>query len=106
MANDDPEVTKDILDQIDARLMADGRLTDEERGLLHRTVARYKDGQYRKVEPVEKLVERIVEDGRVTRDELKELHEAIMEDGEVSSEEMMILRNLVAKLSRGELEEA
>ena len=105
MADREPEVTKDIVDQIDAKLMADGKLTDDERGLLHRTVAKYKETEYRKIEPIEKLVERIVADGKLTRDELKELHEAIMADGEVSSEEMMILQSLVARLARGELKE-
>lgn len=105
MANKEPELTTKIISQIEARLMADGKLTDEERGLLHRMVAKRKEAEAEKLKPIEGLVDRITEDGILTRNELKELHEAIMADGEVSSDEMMILQELVAKLSKGELKE-
>ena len=105
MSDNEPEVTAKILSQIETRLMADGRLTDEERDLLHRMVARWKEAEAEKLKPIERLVSRITEDGVLTKDELQELHEAVMADGEVSSEEMMVLQGLVAKLSRGELTE-
>ncbi|MFC1671499.1 hypothetical protein ACFL01_00035 [Planctomycetota bacterium] len=106
MSNNEPEVTKDIVDEIDDTVMADGILTNDERDLLNRMVAKYKEQEYRKLEPLEDLVKRIEADGTITRAELRELHEAIMEDGVVTSEELMVLQGIVNKLSRGELEEA
>jgi hypothetical protein len=106
MSADEPEVTKKIVDQIDEKLMADGKLTVEERDLLHRMVAKYKESGFQKLKPIEDLVDRITADGKLTREEVEGLGEAIMEDGEVSSEEMMILRDIVSRLSSGELEEA
>ncbi len=105
MANNEPAVTTKIISQIEARLMADGKLTNEEHELLHRMVAKQKEAEAEKLKPIEELVARITADGILTRNEMKQLHEAIMADGEVSSDELMILQGLVAKLSRGELKE-
>jgi polyhydroxyalkanoate synthesis regulator phasin len=49
------------------------------------------------------LVEEIIADGKLTREEKKRLDEAIMADGKVSSDERLVISRLLNMLARGEV---
>ena len=57
------------------------------------------------MDKLEALIERIEEDGQITKDEINELNDALLEDGKLDDEERVLLNRLLAKLQRGELKE-
>lgn len=105
MAEKEQEITEDHIEALAARLTADGRLDGKERELLHRMVFQFKRQERKRIIPIEMLVDRIVSDAKLTRDELQELHDAVMADGVLSSEEWVIIQGIITRLTKGELQE-
>ena len=102
----DDYVSEPEYEMIDTSAFSDGVLTKKEKNILVRLWSKFRKQEVEAAIPTEKVIEKICEDGVVTREEIKELHKVILADGKVSSDEQALLQQLVNKILSGKISEA
>ena len=57
------------------------------------------------MEDIKKLFEKVEADGKITKDELRQITEALIADGKLDYGERQLLEKMAEKVRRGELKE-